>query len=292
MKKTIHILLAMLLLSGLFATAQIKPMKRNQSSKSKTEQTKNKKSSNSTRANSSSQKNQSSSNRSVPAVVRHVMDDMVYVEGDTFTMGGGHEKYTLIGLIHQVKLSSFYISKYEVTQELWQAVMGKNPSHFKGDLRRPVEQVSWNDCQVFITRLNQLTGKHFRLPTEAEWEFAARGGKQSLGYKYAGSNDINNVAWIKDNSGEKTHPVGQKTPNELGLYDMSGNVDEWCQDWFGEFSEEGQTNPAGPNSGSARVQRGGSFNFDESECRVYWRRMNDPSEAYYRLGLRLAASSL
>ena len=136
---------------------------------------------------------------------------------------------------HNVTLSSYYICKYEVTQALWRAVMGSNPSYFKGD-NLPVESVSWNDCQTFINRLNSYTGRNFRLPTEAEWEFAARGGNYSRHYKYSGSNYIGDVAWYGDNSGNRTHPVGTKQANELGLYDMSGNVWEWCSDWYGSYS--------------------------------------------------------
>ena len=144
--------------------------------------------------------------------------------------------------------------------------MGNNPSHFKR-YNNPVEQVSWDDCQEFIKKLNALTGLKFRLPTEAEWEYAARGGKKSRGYKYSGSNNIDNVAWNRANSERlaKTHKVGTKSPNELGIYDMSGNVDEWCQDWYGSYSSEAQTNPKGPNGGNRRVNRGGNI-YSYSEC--------------------------
>ena len=188
---------------------------------------------------------------------------MIKVEGGTFTMGATDEQGTDPDSDefppHQVTLSNFSIGETEVTQGLWKAVMGNNPSNFTGD-NLPVEEVSWDDCQLFIAKLNQLTGRNFRLPTEAEWEYAARGGNKSKGYKYAGSNTIDNVAWYKDNSGDKTHPVGSKAPNELGLYDMNGNVWEWCQDWFGDYSSSAQTNPTGPASGELRVNRGGSFN--------------------------------
>jgi formylglycine-generating enzyme required for sulfatase activity len=204
---------------------------------------------------------------------------------------------------HQVTLSSFSIGKYEVTQDEWQTVMGSNPSHFKG-AKRPVEQVSWTDCQEFISKLNQLTGRRFRLPTEAEWEYAARGGNRSQGYKYAGSNDLQRVAWYWENSGDRqlsgewdpekitannccTHPVGQKSPNELGLYDMSGNVWEWCQDWYGSYSSS-QTNPTGPGSGSYRVRRGGCWNINTRDCRSSYRNGNAPSFRNFDLGLRLA----
>ena len=188
--------------------------------------------------------------------------DMIRVEAGTFTMGAttemkdpwDDEKPT-----HQVTLTNdYYIGKYEVTQALWKAVMGKNPSNFKGD-NLPVEEVSWNDCQKFISKLNSITGKTFRLPTEAEWEYAARGGKKSRGYQYSGSNNLSDVAWYTDNSGSKTHTVGSKQANELGIYDMSGNVYEWCQDWKGSYSSSSQVNPTGDNSGSIRVNRGGSW---------------------------------
>lgn len=175
--------------------------------------------------------------------------DMVWVEGGTFRMGAtseqGSDAWGGEKPVHSVTLSGYYIGKTEVTQALWKAVMGSNPSEFKGD-NLPVEQVSWDDCQEFIRKLNSLTGQHFRLPTEAEWEFACRGGNNSCGYKYSGSNDIDNVAWYFDNSGHKTHPVGTKAQNELGIYDMSGNVWEWCSDWYGNYSSGAQTNPKGP----------------------------------------------
>ena len=155
-----------------------------------------------------------------------------------------------------------------MTQELWEVVMGSNPSRFSGSGQLPVEYVSWDDCQRFITKLNQLTGQNFRLPTEAEWEFAARGGNASKGYKYAGSDNINDVAWYLGISSSKTHEVGTKSPNELGLYDMSGNVFELCQDRYGSYSSNSQVNPTGPSSGSYRVIRGGSWGDNAGRCRV------------------------
>ena len=217
---------------------------------------------------------------------------MIAVDGGTFTMGATSEQGSDYDdderPTHQVTLSSFAIGQTEVTQELWQAVMGSNPSNFKG-AKRPVESVSWNDCQTFITKLNQLTGKKFRLPTEAEWEYAARGGKNSKGYKYAGSNAIDDVAWYDGNSGE-THEVAKKKPNELGLYDMSGNVWEWCQDWYGSsyYSNSPQTNPTGPSSGSDRVLRGGSWFSSAGRCRVSYRSSSYPDNRFSYDGLRLA----
>jgi formylglycine-generating enzyme required for sulfatase activity len=225
-------------------------------------------------------------------ILQNLINNMVYVEGGTFKMGATSEQKSEAGLdeipAHKVTLSSFSIGRYEVTQEEWQAVMGSNPSYFKGS-KRPVEEVSWNDCQEFIRRLNAMTGKHFRLPTEAEWEYAARGGNRSQGYKYSGSDNLNSVAWYRDNSGETTHDVGQKSPNELGIYDMSGNVFEWCQDWYwmDYYSFSPQTNPMGPSSVSSRVFRGGSWHFNAGNCRVSCRDSN-PDFQYGDLGLRLA----
>ena len=230
----------------------------------------------------------------VPDVIKKLVENMVRVEGGTFTMGAtaeqgsnpnGDEKPT-----HQVTLSTYYIGKYEVTQAEWQAVMGTNPSGFKGD-NLPVESVTWFDCQEFIRKLNELTGKQFRLPTEAEWEYAARGGNKSNRTKYAGGSDIDNVAWYSDNS-NGTHPVGQKRPNELGLYDMSGNVYEWCQDWFGDYSSTSQTNPQDPATGTKRVLRGGCWFNDARICRLSCRDGSGPDYGGSDCGLRLALLSL
>ena len=191
--------------------------------------------------------------------------------------------------VHSVTLSDYYIGETEVTQELWEAVMGSNPSDFSGN-QKPVEMVSWNDCKEFITNLNNLTGMNFRLPTEAEWEYAARGGNESQGYRYSGSNTIDNVAWYYDNSGSETHNVKTKSPNELGIYDMSGNVIEWCEDWYGNDSSGSQTNPAGPSTGSNRVNRGGGWTSTAGICRVSRRNFSNPGSRYYNLGLRLCLS--
>lgn len=183
-------------------------------------------------------------------IIQNLVKNMVPVTGGTFMMGATSEQGSDADEdenAHKVTLSSFSIGKFEVTQEEWEAVMGNNPSAFKG-AERPVENVSWDDCQKFIRKLNQLTGKQFRLPTEAEWEYAARGGGSSRGYKYSGSDDFGSVAWYGDNSGEKTHPGAQKQANELGHYDMSGNVLEWCQDRYGDYSSGAQTNPTGPST--------------------------------------------
>ena len=216
---------------------------------------------------------------------------MVFVEGGTFTMGATSEQGDDAGddekPTHRVTLSDYYIGETEVTQALWQAVMGNNPSYFKGD-NLPVERVSYNDVKEFITKLNQKTGKTFRLPTEAEWEYAARGGKKSKGYKYSGSDNINDVAWYKDNSDDKTHPVKTKRPNELGIYDMSGNVYEWCSDWYGGYSSNAQTNPQGPSGGSYRVFRGGSWSNNARRCRASNRDVVILSFLIGNLGFRLA----
>ena len=188
--------------------------------------------------------------------------EMVKVEAGTFMMGATSEMknpYDDEKPVHQVTLTNdYYMGKYEVTQALWQVVMGKNPSYFKGD-NLPVNYVRWKDCQRFISKLNSMTGRKFRLPTEAEWEYAARGGKKSRGYQYSGSSNISDVAWYDGNSGDKTHPVGSKQANELGIYDMTGNVLEWCQDWYGSYYSSSQTNPTGATSGSRHVNRGGSW---------------------------------
>ena len=217
---------------------------------------------------------------------------MIPIEGGTFTMGATSEMTEPEPdeePTHQVTLSSYYIGETEVTQALWQAVMGSNPSSFKGD-NLPVESVSWHDCQTFISRLNSLTGKLFRLPTEAEWEFAARGGNQSRHTQYSGSSRIDDVAWYLGHSGGKTHPVKTKQPNELGLYDMSGNVWEWCQDWLGSYSSDAQTNPTGASSGYNRVIRGGCWSNSPSCCRSSSRYANAPKISGYYLGLRLVLS--
>ena len=227
-------------------------------------------------------------------IIQNLIANMVYVEGGTFTMGAtseqGRDANSDEKPPHQVTLSSFYICKFEVTQALWKLVMGTNPSNYKGNSLLPIENVSWNNCQEFIRKLNAMTGKHFRLPTEAEWEYAARGGKRSKGYIYAGSNNLDEVAWYGDNSGSITHPVGTKAPNELGLYDMSGNVLEWCQDLYDSsyYNFSPQNNPLGPSSGSIRINRGGSFSCSVAGCRKTYRFYSAPWNTHSDLGLRLA----
>lgn len=222
--------------------------------------------------------------------VGNVEFKMIYVEGGKFKMGSDNgdpdEKP-----VHDVTLSDYFIGETVVTQALWKAVMGYNPSYFEGD-NLPVENVSWRDCQEFIGKLNecaqnQLKGRRFALPTEAQWEFAARGGKKSQGYIYSGSNTIDDVAWYEGNSYKKTHPVKQKRANELELFDMSGNVWEWCQDWYGSYPSSPQTDPVGPSSGSFRVYRGGGWSFIAFNCRSAFRINFTPDYRYSNFGLRL-----
>ena len=256
--------------------------------------------------------------------VNGVTFEMVAVKGGTFTMGGtseqGSDTYDYEKPTHSVTLGGYYIGKFEVTQELWEAVMGSNPSYSKGS-NRPVERVSWYEAVEFCNRLSEETGRRpyysidkerkdpnneneddnlkwtvrvnpdadgFRLPTEAEWEYAARGGVKSRGYKYSGSNSISEVAWYNDNSGSKTHAVGTKSPNELGIYDMSGNVYEWCQDWYGSYGSGSQTNPQGASSGLYRVLRGGGCYINAGYCRVSNRFNYNPDYGFSIGGLRLA----
>ncbi|MBR7029306.1 MAG: formylglycine-generating enzyme family protein, partial [Bacteroidaceae bacterium] len=223
--------------------------------------------------------------------------DVDEVLGGTFQMGAWGK--TLDGAwdnekpAHQVTVSTFWMGRFEVTQALWQAVMGNNPSNWKGD-NLPVEYVSWGDCQTFLQRLNNRKGElglqgsmYFDLPTEAEWEFAARGGRNSGNYTYSGSDNLDYVAWHYGNSGRRTHPVGQKAKNELGLYDMTGNVWEWCKDWYGSYPSYAQTNPTGPSSGSDRVYRGGCWFSIARVSHVSCRGSHAPDGRSSDLGLRL-----
>ncbi len=227
--------------------------------------------------------------------------DMVYVEGGTFQMGAtseqGRDYYSDEIPVHSVTLSDYYIGKFEVTQGLWEKVMGTtiHEQRIKAGYSStngvgsdyPMYYVNWEEAQEFCTRLGQLTGKNYALPTEAQWEYAARGGVKSRGYKYSGSNTIGNVAWYSDNSSSSTHPVATKQPNELGLYDMSGNVWEWCSDWDGYYSSESQSNPTGPSTGSRRVLRGGSWGYYAGGCRVSYRIGNYPSYRNFNYGFRV-----
>lgn len=225
-------------------------------------------------------------------IVNGVSFKMIYVEGGTFTMGATPElgNETLhANPAHNVTLSSYYIGETEVTQALWKAVMGNNPSYYKGN-NRPVDCVTWEECQAFINKLNTMTGKDFHLPTEAEWEFAARGGIYSKGYKYSGSNNLDDFAWYGENSDHKPHPVKTKYPNELGIYDMSGNVWEWCQDWYSSYTDSSQVNPKGPSSGDVRVVRSGGCVYMESFYLIANRFSEGPNQQSANHGLRIALS--
>jgi formylglycine-generating enzyme required for sulfatase activity len=236
----------------------------------------------------------SDSYEDIPITIESVEIEMVAVEGDILTIGCTAEQGTdckdAEKPAHDVQLGDFLIGKYEVTQAQWKAVMGENPSYYKGD-DLPVERVSWNDVQEFIDKLNELTGEQYRLPTEAEWEFAARGGLNSKEYKYSGSNTADEVAWIDSNSEKTTHAVGSKSPNELGIYDMSGNVMEWCSDWLGQYTDVGKVNPKGAKSGTIRVSRGGSWRSQDRMVRVSARSGNNPDSRAMKLGFRLACSA-
>ena len=238
--------------------------------------------------------------RTMTYVVNGVSFTMVGVRHGSFIMGGTEEQGTDVTSseipTHQVTLTKdFSIGQTEVTQALWAAVMGSNPSFFTPansyelNLQRPVEQVSWEDCQAFIAKLNELTGKQFRLPTEAEWEYAARGGALSQGFKYAGSDNIDDVSWYNANSNSIPQTVGTKSPNELGLYDMSGNVYEWVEDWYAGYSEEDQVNPmCTEGSIPYRVTRGGSVGGTPKYSRISYRGVCQPESSNLILGLRLA----
>ena len=244
--------------------------------------------------------------------------DMIFVEGGTFQMGNPSGGASDERPVHSVTLSDFYIGKHEVTQKEYQAVMGSNPSNFKGD-NLPVERVSWFNAVEFCNKLSEREGltpvysingdtslnvwsrgtlvadwtaNGYRLPTETEWEYAARGGNKSKGFTYSGSNSIDDVAWYGDNSGSKTHPVGTKRANELGLYDMWGNVWEWCWDWYGEYSSRAKTNPRGPANGSSAVLRGGSWVSHVNLCRVANRVRSVRSVTYSSIGFRVARTRL
>ena len=233
--------------------------------------------------------------------LKKLMADMVLVEGGTYMMGNPdrdrNDEYAK-DVPHEVTLSSFYICKYEVTEALWTAVMGCNPSDHKLGDNYPVERVNWYDCQDFVEKLSELTGRHFRLPTEAEWEYAARGGKRSRGYRYSGSYALDEIGWHVGNAHYYKREVGTKKPNELGLYDMTGNVSEWCQDKLDieYYHHSPSINPQGPDRSTYkdnRCFRGGSFCDDEKydELKVYTRNTGmPPEEKYGHLGLRLAMS--
>ena len=220
--------------------------------------------------------------------------DLIKVEGGSLMMGDDESDYDAEKPAHLVTVPDFYLGKYPVTQGLWQAVMGENPSYFKG-FNRPVERVSWDDAQVFLEKLNEQTGKSYRLPTEAEWEYAARGGKYSQGCSYAGSSKPEEVGWYGYNSHGETKPVGMKLPNELGLYDMSGNVWEWCADvWHSNYKGAPEDGSAWKTGGvqSTRVTRGGSWHDSDANCRVSYRSSDLAVAWLYDFGFRLAGFTL
>lgn len=223
--------------------------------------------------------------------IKGVTLKMKYVEGGTFYMGATKEQGTWSTdldeyPIHEVSLNNFMIAETEVTQALWKAVMGSNPSHYKGD-EKPVETVSWHDCKLFLERLNSITGEKFRLPTEAEWEYAARGGQLTQGFRYPGSENPKSTCWY-GNSNNGTHEVAKKCPNELGLYDIGGNVWEWCEDWKDKYTSEPVANPKGPKTGIKKVLRGGSINSTKDLMRTTHRSSNTPDYKKSYIGLRIA----
>ena len=226
------------------------------------------------------------------SILEELYQNMVFVEGGSFMMGcEDSQALDNEKPLHQVTLSSFYIGKYEVTQQQWEAVMGNNPSYFKGE-HLPVEYVSWEDVEEFILHLNALTGKQYRLPTEAEWEFAARGGNQSKGYLYSGSNDLGSAAWYLKNSRSRSQSIGTKLPNELGLFDMSGNVWEWCNDWYQSYYyiDSPEDNPQGAKSGNGRVLRGGAWGSYADYIRLSVRYTSSPDSKGNSIGFRLVFS--
>lgn len=218
--------------------------------------------------------------------------EMILVSRGTFTMGSNDEDDEKPS--HSVSLSDYYIGKYEVSQKLWRDIMGSDPVDlkFKGCDLCPVEGVSWNDVQNFIQKLNKKTGLNYRLPTEAEWEYAARGGNQSKGYLYSGGMNPGDVAWCSENSDRKTQAVGQKKPNELGLFDMSGNISEWCSDWYDKkyYKTSPNSDPAGPATGVYRIHRGGSWFNAQLNSRCAARTFLFPGSRYFTVGFRLARS--
>ena len=223
-----------------------------------------------------------------------LMEEMISVEGGSFSMGSNSEKASSAEKpAHKVTLDGFRMGQFELSQELFQEVMGWNNSYFPGK-GRPVNNISWLNIQLFIERLNEMTGKRFRLPTEAEWEYAAKGGKLSKGYLYSGSDAIDEVAWYAGNSKRRAHPSGKKKPNELGLYDMTGNLWEFCHDdaKMRPYPDEAQANPVEgsfekPYSATAKITRGGGYEFDEDESLVFRRDGATPNVRLPDIGFRL-----
>lgn len=228
-------------------------------------------------------------------IISAIESRMIKVDGGTYTMGCANEKDTSCYYwekpAHKVTLKDFYMAKYPVTQKEWEAMMSYNPD-FKNCPDCPVENITWNEAKQFVEKLAMLSGKSYRLPTEAEWEYAAKGGSNSKGYVYAGSNNIDLVAWYRNNSAKNTHPVGKLAPNELGLYDMTGNVWQWCSDWFdGEYYiHSPERNPLGPDgtSDNYRVVRGGSWWYEAPHCRIVNRDRYPTDAKDDDVGFRLA----
>ena len=231
--------------------------------------------------------------RNKKAIKQLLSQYFVPVDGGFYTMGCTIEQKGLCDAdespAHRVSLRSYFIGKTEVTQELWKLVMNNNPSHYKGD-NLPVESFSWLEAHIFISTLNAAVGAKYRLPTEAEWEFAARGGNKSGKYRFSGSDALEKVGWFGRNSGGKTHPVGILESNELGIYDMSGNVWEWVNDWYGDYGSNEETCPIGQKFGCGRVIRGGSWNNNGGTCRTSNREMLLPQNGFSDLGFRLVSS--
>jgi formylglycine-generating enzyme required for sulfatase activity len=225
---------------------------------------------------------------------QEIPTEMILVRGGTFQMGSA------IGVedeepVHEVTIDDFYIGRFEVTQQQWRMIMegDTNKCYFEGCGSCPVERVSWYNVLEFIEKLNQKTQMNYRLPTEAEWEYAARGGSLTKGYRYSGSNCEDSISWNVGNSQQKTHPVGRKKPNELGIYDMTGNVYEWCSDRYQPnwYAVSPSNNPTGPDAGEFRVIRGGSWFFDYAGLRVTDRRGTNPNYRYGYIGFRLCRSA-
>ena len=229
-------------------------------------------------------------------VIREIASNMVRVEGGTFPMGSDDELAAADEApIHSVTLSSFRMNKFTVTRKQWRVLMGTDPgwnSNYGIGDDLPATHLSYVDCLAFLNKLNSLTDLTFRLPTEAQWEYAARGGKQSHSMRYSGSDNPNEVAWHQDNAGNVLHKPGILHPNELGLYDMSGNIWEWCSDWYAEYSVSAQTDPIGPTIGSRRVVRGGSFSYEASYSRVTQRNNLSPDYHSFVTGFRLAMDEI
>lgn len=223
--------------------------------------------------------------------------EMIDVEAGTFYMGAQKNDenaqnydtsaYQIENPVHQVSVSAFAIGKFEVTQLQWTAAMGDNPSSIQGE-QLPVESVTWEQVQQFISILNEKTGLNYRLPTEAEWEFAAKGGNKTENFRYSGSSVLGSCGWYYSNSDATTHEVGSKDANELGLYDMSGNVREWCNDWFSYYSTQTEDNPMGPSTGESKINRGGSWTTPAVNCRNTYRHTDGVNESSQDLGFRLA----